>query len=55
MYLYEYSIIQRLKILDIICLKDANNIILLQYKVTWTIKLHLSPSILGIHNLGASL
>ncbi|GER41729.1 GMP/IMP nucleotidase YrfG [Striga asiatica] len=47
----ENPIIQRLHIFHIIRIKNADNIILLQYEMVGSIEFDFSPCILGIHHL----
>lgn len=54
-YLYENSVIEGLQIFDILSIKNANNIIILQNKMFFSIELHLCTCILRVHHLGTGL
>lgn len=45
-YLYQDSVIQWFKILDVIGFKDANNVVILHNKMLLTVEIHLSTCIL---------
>lgn len=51
----ENSVIKGLKILDFICFKNANYVILPHYEMICAVELQLSPCILRIDDLGPRL